>query len=113
MYKTCVKCRTINRVSKQKYRASVKDGTYEPKPPKQNRFENIDCDVCGKTVQRMRMDKHRMNPSCKKTSNINKYATIHNGYRLMDYKHICNGDFDFEGVIKLHDDERIKHNNYR
>ena len=74
--------------------------------------EKIECSICGNTMTRKTMFKHRVSPSCKAIANVCKYYT-----EMLDDKHkddiyslgktklkeIMQGEFD--GGIKLTDDE--------
>ena len=49
---------------------------------------------------------------CKRTRNLQRYLELFEGFKYMDYKHIADGDVDFDGVIKLEPHEKIKSNRY-
>ena len=66
------------------------------------------CELCGKKVSYKTRDKHINSALCKRTRNINRYSEPIGGYRIMDEKHIANGDVDVVGVIKLEPHENNK-----
>ena len=121
-YKNCMTCRTYNREQKANWRAEIKKqeetyGDYNPnrnkKPCKENVInEKFDCELCGKTISTNTKDKHADSSLCKRRRNINIYLELFHSYKIMDEKHIANGDIDFDGVIKLEEHEKIKSNNY-
>jgi len=66
------------------------------------------CDLCGQKYSYKTKDEQIDSALCKRTQNINAYAEIIGGYRIMAEKHIAHGDVDFDGVIKLEPHEKIQ-----
>ena len=117
-YKQCVRCRTHGKEKKKEYRAMVKEemqktGEYISHRQKQQDLkkhmnEIIICDVCGCAKPRRLMEKHTNTPLCKRNANIKRYEELHGSTYTCMYKKIANGDIDFDGVIKLNDNEKRK-----
>jgi len=71
--------------------------------------EILICEVCGSIKPRRLMVKHTNTPLCKRTANVIRYEELHGGTYTCMYKHIANGDVDFDGVIKLEEHEKRKY----
>ena len=113
-YKQCVRCRTFRRAKQKEYYYEHKEELNKKKMEydKVYHSEKIECSICGNTMTRKTMFKHRVSPSCKAIANVCKYYT-----EMLDDKHkediyslgktklkeIMHGEFD--GGIKLTDDE--------
>ena len=114
-YKQCVRCRTTSREHAKKYYEANKDKLIN-KAMEYNKVyqsENVECNVCGKTITRKTMFKHRDSPSCKAIANVCKYYTEIWGEKHKDdiyslgktkLKEIMHGEFD--GGIKFNDEEK-------
>ena len=57
--------------------------------------------MCGKAIASNTKDEHVDLSLCKRRTNIHRYSELCGGYKIMDEKHVANGDVDFDGVIKL------------
>ena len=57
--------------------------------------------MCCKTISINTKKKHAVSSLCKIRRNINRYSELVGGYRIMDEKHIANGDVDSDGVIQV------------
>ena len=68
-------------------------------------MKNIECDVCGSIKARKNMLMHTNTPTCKRRANIIRYEKLYGSTYICMYKHIANGDIDFEGVIKMEEQE--------
>ena len=68
--------------------------------------EKFLCDVCCKAISSSTKYKHVNSALCKRTRNSHRYLELFEGFKLMNYEHIANGDIDFDGVIKLEQHEK-------
>ena len=68
--------------------------------------ERFLCDLCSKAITSNTKYKHVSSALCKRTRNLQRYLELFEGFKLMSYKHIANGDVDFDGVIKLEPHEK-------
>ena len=122
-YKQCVRCRTHCNEKRKAYRAQqkqvianlkeqLKETSNESTHDEQNMNEYINeiiiCDVCGCAKPRRLMEKHTNTPLCKRNANIKRYEELYGSTYTCMYKKIANGDIDFDGVIKLNDNEKRK-----
>ena len=94
-YKQCVRCRTkrteYREAHRDELREKQKEYYYEHKEElnkkkmeydKVYHSEKIECSICGNTMTRKTMFKHRVSPSCKAIANVCKYYT-----EMLDDKH--------------------------
>ena len=70
--------------------------------------EYIVCEVCGSIKPRKNMIIHTNTPRCKRRANIIRYEKLYGSTYTWMCKHIASCDVDFDGVIKLEEDEKIK-----
>ena len=75
---------------------------------KKERFisERFLCDLCSKAITSNTKYKHDNSALCKRTRNLQRFLELLEGFKLMQYEHIANGDVDFDGVVKFQRHEK-------
>ena len=114
-YKQCVRCRNNQANYRESHREEInkkyteyykENKEYIIKKTRIYNGEEVDCDVCGKTLTRHSFKKHRLSAGCKATANCIKWINEiqGDGDELPVPKSYVHGEFD--GGIPLTEEEK-------